>query len=157
MNSYDAYELIEKDVFLWIYRSENGILNKYSNVDIYNLLSPFFRKPTNKFCAINNKDRLDRIVSDSEYEVKPYNGFKEYLVWSKVDDENRIKALIFDSIIQKAKQEVTKSIDNIILRYHNVLNIAKDNLSCELEIANVTREDVINDVNKYFNIFNEGE
>ena len=153
MNSYDAYDVIEKDVFLWIYRSENGILNKYSNVDICNLLSPFFRKPTNKFCAINNKDRLDRIVSDSEYEVKPYNGFKEYLVWSKVDDENRIRDLIFDSIIQKAKQEVTKSIDNVIIRYYNVLNIAKESLSCELEIANITRDDVIGDVNKYFHIF----
>lgn len=139
---------IAENVFLWIYATKNGELKKFSNIDIYQALNPINEEPINQYNAISSIG-LNRLVFGLENGVWYYPRNREYLVWSREDNDDKIKSILIKTLKQRAKEQVDECLA-IMKREHDILDTANASLltNCILSIRKYA--DVEKTVKQYF-------
>ncbi len=139
---------IAENVFLWIYATKNGDLKKFDSIDIYQTLNPITNEPINQYNAISSIG-LNRLVFGIENGVWYYPRNREYLIWSREDNDDKIKAILIKTLKQRAREQVDECLA-IMKREHDILDIANASLltNCILSIKKYS--DVEKTVNQYF-------
>ena len=143
-----ATKVIYSNCHLWIYSAKDGRLSKYDDVEIHQRVNPYTDETMDQWYA--KSDDLSRIISGLEYSIWYYNGKREYLIWSKTDNDDKVRRLLFKAIKQQSDERVAEALE-IIKMQHDILEKATLTFSTSnVQMIAGNYDDVKKAVDNYF-------
>ena len=141
-NSEDI--LLAKNVNLWVYSLKTGMLDQFDRIDIY-----FSNRLGGYTYAVRDELIKSKLVHKEEYGIWYYPKNKEYLIWSKDNDPNKIKSQLIKVINYKSRNELIKAI-KVIKEQHDILDTLACSFHTNCMVSRKSYEDLIRDIDDYF-------
>lgn len=142
-------QLMIENAYLWIYSSRTGQMKKFDNIQIKQKINAYTGAPLNQYIA-RSEEGLDRLVSGLDSAIWYYAKYQEFLIWSQIDDDERIHNILIKMLRQRSFNRMRECLD-ILREEHKTLQIANANLlnsNCIVSIKNYN--DVETVIQEYF-------